>query len=223
MLFRSSALHVLQVVAFLPQGVDHNKLSHLFPSIPNIQQIADATRKMSLTHRNNDFITILTPIRLYLLHADHSEFPLIKDVQSFYFEDLEPGDEGFGRGTWIVSEDDNVESLIARSDNYPDACQACSDFLHVLYWHKRRMTTLGDKIRGLPESDGKSAQLKWCCLRKVGRTAGDIGRLVDATEINTAARSLALAHNDPVLATNSLRDLAAISRRSGKYSDAVSQ
>ena len=60
-------------------------------------------------------------------------------------------------------------------------------------------------------------------LRTVRLTAVDMGRFVNATEMFTVARSLALSYDHQVLATHLLRDLAEVSDRSGNLSDAESR
>jgi hypothetical protein len=61
------ALQVLQIIAFLPQGVDAAKLQDLFPSIPNVQNITDTLKRLSLTYLNGaGFVTMLPPIRLHV-------------------------------------------------------------------------------------------------------------------------------------------------------------
>ncbi|TFY75602.1 hypothetical protein EWM64_g8411, partial [Hericium alpestre] len=64
-----SVLQVLQIIAFLPQGVDRRELSGLFPSLAGVSTIVDATCKQSITYRSGDFMTMLAPVRLYISYA----------------------------------------------------------------------------------------------------------------------------------------------------------
>jgi len=58
------AREVLKVVAFLPQGMDEEKLEWMFPTVACIQDIIDTFCILSLTHRAGSFVTMLAPAKL---------------------------------------------------------------------------------------------------------------------------------------------------------------
>ncbi|KAG5350109.1 hypothetical protein C0989_012669 [Termitomyces sp. Mn162] len=58
--------HLLQIIAFLPQGIRKTHLAAIFPGVSNIESCADALCRQSLAYLNGDFITLLAPVRLYI-------------------------------------------------------------------------------------------------------------------------------------------------------------
>jgi len=56
------AREVLKVVAFLPQGVDEEKLEWMFLTVARIQDVIDTFCILSLTHRAGSFVTMLAPL-----------------------------------------------------------------------------------------------------------------------------------------------------------------
>jgi tetratricopeptide (TPR) repeat protein len=196
------ALEVLQVVAFLPQGVDQTNLQELFPSVPNIQRISDTMKRLSLTYISDaGFITMLAPIRIHVQSSGPFIPSLLPDVRSFYFNKLENTD--VMRVKWITSENDNVERLVAHSmdttDDLERAVKACDRFLYVLYWNKPRTTTLTPIVRALNEVDGITIW-KGKALRTLGWLAEKLGRYEEATELFGSARQVAITHGHASLA-----------------------
>jgi len=154
-----NACPLLEVVAFLPQGIDENNLDWLFPTIPNRTDILDTFCILSLTYRSNGFVTMLAPLRDYLCPKNPLLAPLLNRTKEYYFSRLsvkvDPAQPGFEEAQWITSEDVNVEHLLnvfttidTSSSNIWDTCVY---FIRHLYWHKKRLVSLGPKIEGLPD------------------------------------------------------------------------
>ncbi|KAH7918740.1 TPR-like protein [Leucogyrophana mollusca] len=148
----NDARHVMQVAAFLPQGVNEENLEHLFPTIRNIRSIIDALCRLSLMYRKAEAYAMLSPIRIHILntHQSHDTLPLdLIHVRNHYYAQLDDG------GAWITTEDANVERLIAhdlsRATAHMElAYKACSRFLYLLMLHKPRPTSLRIGILGKP-------------------------------------------------------------------------
>jgi len=107
---------LLGVAAFFPQGVDENNLNWLFPAIPDIANIFDTFCVLSLTHRTNGFVTMLTPLRDYFRPQDPTSSPLLCATKDSYFRrlsvDISPGKPGYEEAGWITLEDKNLEHLL---------------------------------------------------------------------------------------------------------------
>ena len=138
------ARELLGVVAFYPQGVDEKNIDWLFPTFPNATVIFDRLCILSLTYRNNGFITMLAPLRDYLCPRDPTSSPLLCTTKERYFAKLSPDRPQhkpvFEDSRRIVSEDVNVEHLLdvsASTDpDSDDIWDACINFMNHLYPHK---------------------------------------------------------------------------------------
>ena len=150
---------ILEVVAFLPQGINENNLDWLFPTIFNRTTIFDTFCVLSLAYRDNGFVTMLAPLRDYLRPQDPMSSPLLCTTRDRYFTrmsiEFDPSTPAFDESRWIVSEDVNVEHILnvfASADpNAAKVWSACADFMIHLQWHKPRHTVLREKIEGLPD------------------------------------------------------------------------
>ena len=153
------ALALLEVIAFFPQGIDKDQLDLLFPTIPDRRAIFNKFCVLSLTHRYNDFFTMLAPIREYLCPRDPRSSPLLRATKDRYFDRLsapvDPQLPNFAATRWIMSEDANVEHLIdvfiSIDGESEDVWDACERFMLHLSWHKVRIVMLGSKIEALPD------------------------------------------------------------------------
>jgi len=181
---------LLGAVAFFPQGVDENNVDWLFPAVLNRASVLDRFCILSLTHRNNGFITMLAPLRDYLRPKDPKSSPLLCTTKERYFSRLsfhiDPGRPGFEEARWIVSEDVNVEHLLdvftSIDRESDDVWDTCGHFMEHLYWHKKRLVSLGPKIEGLRDDH----PFKPRCLVKLSRSFQSVG--------NEAERKRLLAH-----------------------------
>jgi len=222
-----SARALLEVVAFFPQGVDENNFSWLFPSIPNVVNVFDKFRVLSLTHRNSSFVTMLAPLRDYLRPKNPKSSPLLCVAKEKYFTrmsvDLNPNDPSFGESRWIMSEDVNVEHLLdifttidAKSDGVWDAC---ANFMGHLARHKQRTIILSPKIEQLP--DGHRSKPK--CLFELSRLFESIGNQAERKRLLTHALKLWRKRGDHSSVAQTLRYLSRANRHMGLYKEGIQQ
>ena len=221
------AHELLEVAAFLPQGVKENHLGWLFPTIPNVLSILNTLCTLSLTHRNNGFITMLAPFRDHLRPKEPASSPLLVKTKECYFKRLAGGvsssKPGFEEARWIIAEDQNVEYLLdvfttidANSENVWDAC---SGFMDRLYWHKPRLVTLGPKIEALPDDHPSKAR----CLQGLSSLFCSVGNHVERKRLLTHALELWRENGDDVQVAQTLRSLSDTNRRMGLYEEGILQ
>ena len=107
-------------------------------SLPSLIELRSSTHPASppLTYRNNEFVTVLAPLRDLLLPQD--------PMPSLLFS------------RWIVLEDVNVEHLLdaltSVDVNSHEAWEACANFTNHIYLHKPQPTVLRQKMEGLPDN-----------------------------------------------------------------------
>ena len=183
------ARELLGAVAFFPQGVDEGNLERLFPTIPNRANVFDTFCVLSLTHRNNGFITMLAPLRDYLSPKDPKSSLVLCRTKEHYFTrmsvTIDPGEPNFGETRWIISEDVNVERLLdvftTIDASSASVWCACADFMAHLYWHKARLVVLKPKIEGLPDDHPYKAR----CLFYLSQLFNSIGNRVECKRLLT--------------------------------------
>ena len=133
------ARSLLEVIAFFPQGVnEENKCFY------DTQHMLNRFCFLSLTYRDDGFVTMLAPIRDYLCPKDPASSSLLAGTKVRYFARLSgsviPGQLGFEETRWIATEDANVEHLLdvftTIDANLDNVWAACSGFMIRLYWHK---------------------------------------------------------------------------------------
>ena len=146
---------LLEVVAFFPQGIDENNFDWLFPAISNRTTIFDTFCVLSLTYRNNGFITMLAPLRDHICPQDPMSSPLLCATKDRYFTrmsvNLDPNYPVFRESRWIVTEDVNVEHLLdiftSIDANAEEVWGACGNFITHLHWHKPRRSVLRQRSK----------------------------------------------------------------------------
>jgi tetratricopeptide (TPR) repeat protein len=211
-----SARDLLGVIAFFPQGIDERNLDWLFPTISNRHTLFDIFCLLSLTYRSNGFVTMLAPIRDYLLPQDPRSSPLLCTTRDHYFTrlsvDADPDNPGSGETRWVLSEDVNVEHLLdvftPIGPSTGDVWDACYHFMIHLSWHKPRLTTLGSKIEAL--SDDHPSKPK--CLSQLSKLLGQVGNYVEQKRLTTLALELERRRKDDVQIAATLRRLSNVNR-----------
>jgi len=221
------ARELLGVVAFFPQGVDENNLDWLFPSISNGTNVFDKFCILSLTYRNASFIMMLAPLRDHLRPKDPLSSPLLRMTKERYFTrmsvNIDPNDPGFQESRWITSEDMNVEHLLdvfttidANSDS---TWCACTNFICHLAWHKKRLTILGPKIKGLLDAH----RSKPSCLFWLSDLFYFVGNHMERRKILTHTLALWRERGDDREVAQTLKLLSETNWRIGLHEEGIKQ
>jgi tetratricopeptide (TPR) repeat protein len=218
---------LLEVVAFFPQGVDESKCDWLFPTISDVLSIFDQFCALSLTHRNNGFITMLAPLRDHIGPKDPLSSPLLRAIKDRYFlrlsVDIYPDKEGYEETKWIISEDVNVEHLLdvllSIDSSSPDVLEACVHFMEHLYWHKRRLVVLGPKIEGIPDDHPSKPR----CLYQLSWLFQLVGNDLECRRLLVYALKLSRERRDDVQVAKTLRFLADANRLLGLREEGIWQ
>ncbi|KAG6819240.1 hypothetical protein H0H93_013898 [Arthromyces matolae] len=206
-----TAYHLLQIIAFLPQGVSRGRLVDIFPAVENIQSCADALCKQSLAYLDQDFVTLLAPIRLYMtarFKDDLVQNPLLDDVRQYYAAHNE--DEGI-----IRYDDINIEHVLSHWATDPNAMSdvlgLISNYIYSLIDFRPRSLSLRPIISGLdpttahfspsclaflqsfPGSPRLQPSLeKAMCLFAISTITRWVGQIEEADDILAEARALLL-------------------------------
>jgi tetratricopeptide (TPR) repeat protein len=221
------ARDLLGIIAFFPQGVDENNLDWLFHTISNRQNMIDKFCILSLTHRNNGFITMLAPIRDYLSPQDPLSSPLLCKTRDRYFNrlsvDLDPDEPVFEEARWIESEDVNVEYLldvfISAGQTSGDIWDSCFHFLDHIYWHKPRQTSLASKIEALADSHPSKPK----CLIRLSRLFQQVGNHLERKRLLTHALGLERERGDEFQVASTLRRLSNVNQYLNLYEEGIRQ
>jgi tetratricopeptide (TPR) repeat protein len=221
------ARELLGVLAFFPQGIDEKNLDRLFPTISNGMNVFDKFCVLSLAYRSNSFVTMLAPIRDYLIPQDPRSSPLLCATRDHYFSRLSivlsPGMPGFKEGQWIMSEDVNVEHLLdvfttidPGKDNIWDACLR---FVEHLVWHKPRQTILRSKIEALPDDHSHKPK----CLCQLSLLFGQLGNHSEQKRLLTHTLELGRQRRENLQIALTLRQLSEVNRNLGLYEEGIQQ
>ena len=221
------ARELLQVVAFFPQGINEKNTDRLFSTIPDVLNILDAFCSLSLTYRNDEFITMLAPLRDHLRPKNPASSPLLIVTKECYFTRLSgeilPGKPGFEEARWITTEDVNVEYLLdvftTIDANSESTWDACAKFMAQLYWHKSRLVTLGPKIEALPDSHPSKPQ----CLSGLSRLFDSVGTFVERKRLLSHALKLWRERGVDFQVAWTLRNLSDANRRMGLDKEGIRQ
>ena len=222
-----NARGLLGVVAFFPQGVDENNLDWLFPAISDGTHFFDEFCILSLTYRNNGFVTMLAPLRDYLCPKDPISSPLLNATKEYYFArlliDINPNKPSFQEARWITSEDVNVEHLLdvftsidANSENVWDACIG---FVGHLRHHKPRPVMLGPKIEALPDDHPSKAR----CMKRLSVLFNSIGNYTERKRLLTHTLKLWREQGDESRVADTLFNLSDANRGMGLYKEGIEQ
>ena len=221
------AREFLEVVAFFPQGINEKNVHWQYPTISNAPKILDEFCVLSLTYRNNGFITMLAPLRDHLRPKDPASSPLLSAAKEHYFTqlsgDIPPGKPGFEEARWITSEDVNVEHLLDAfttiDGNSEKVWDACARFMAQLRWHKCRLVILGPKIEALPDDHPSKAQ----CLFEFAGLFLSIGNLAEDKRLLDRALKLWRDQGNDFRAARTLCELSTANRGIGLREEAIQQ
>jgi len=210
---------LLGVIAFFPQGVDENNFYWLFPAILNGTGVFYRFCTLSLTYRNNGFITMLAPFRDYFSPKDPKSSPLLCTTKEQYFTrmsiNINPNKSNFRESQWITSEDVNVEHLLdvftTIDADSESVWRACACFIQHLVWHKKRLVALGPKIEGLPDSHSSKPE----CLFELSRLSCSVGNHAEYKRLLTQALALERERRNLRQVTRILRHLSDANRLMG--------
>ena len=222
-----NARDLLGVVAFFPQGINEQHLDWLFPTTPNLQTTFDKFCLLSLTYRSNGFVTMLSPIRDYLIPRDPRSSPLLCATRDQYFSrlsvDVSPDKPGFEETQWIISEDVNVEHLLDVFTSVdPDGDNVwitCDRFMQHIYWHKPRQTVLRSKIEALPDDHRRKPQ----GLSGISHLFGRVGNYSEQKRFLTHALEPRRRLGNRTTVAYTLQLLSAVNRSLGFYEEGIRQ
>ena len=223
----SDARGLLGVVAFFPQGVDENNLEWLFPTVSDGATIFDTFCILSLTHRNDGFITMLAPLRDYLTPKDPMSSSLLCTTKESYFTRMstrvDPNKRGFEDARWIRMEDVNVEHLLdifmSVDANSDGVWEACINFMRHIFWHKQRLIVLRPKIEALPDDHPSKPE----CLLELSQLFRSVGSHTANKELLVQASKLFREREGGYRTAETLMYLAFTNRTLSFYKEGISQ
>jgi len=105
-------LDFLRLVAFFPEGIHREDILGLFPNSMNIKRLVDAVCRSSLTYESEERLTMLAPIRMYIMDQYNINLayttPFLVSVRDYFNRQLHDHPE-----SWGVRESANVERLLS--------------------------------------------------------------------------------------------------------------
>jgi len=221
------ARELLEVIAFFPQGVYEKNTDWLLPTISTRGNLFDGFCILSLTYRNNGFITMLAPLRDYFCPKDPKLSPLLSTTKGHYFSrlsvDVDPAIPGFEEARWIMSEDVNVEHLLdvftSIDTESDDVWSTCAHFIEHLCWHKPRLVMLGPKIERLRDDHPSKPR----CLVTLALLFDFLGNITEGQQLLTHALELHRERADDHEVAETLRYLSNANRQLHFYKEGIRQ
>ena len=218
---------LLGVIAFFPQGFSEKNLDWLFPTISNIKHLLDTFCLLSLTYRSNGFVTMLAPIRDYLVPQDPRSSPLLCATRDRYFNRLSVGADrespGRGETRWVGLEDVNIEHLLdvftSIDSNTDGIWEACYHFMIHLTWNKPRQTALRSKIETLADDHPDKPK----CLCQLAELFGQVGNFAEQRRLTTYSLKLGRRRMDDTQVAFTLRRLCDANRLLHLYGEGIRQ
>ncbi|KAG6875849.1 hypothetical protein C0992_002099, partial [Termitomyces sp. T32_za158] len=228
--------YLLQIIAFLPQGINKTRLTAIFPGVLNIETCADALCKQSLAYLNGDFITLLAPIRLYImscLNGNISTNPFFGQVRSLY--------AAYVRDAEIVGQENvNIESILIHWLKAPRATArvlfSIKEFLLTLSLSSGQSVSLHQAVSTLDISKLYSSvsginfnirvsifqryrvsRARLQCLLAISHLMRFLGQIEEAEGVLTEARAMASLSRSPVLLAHMETIFATVYFKHGNY------
>ena len=219
------ARDLLGVVAFFPQGVNEKNIDQLFPAISNRTGVFDKFCTLSLTYRNNGFVTMLAPLRDYFYPKEPLSSPFLRATKDHYFCRLSVAIDitqpSFKESQWIMSEDVNVEHLLdvftSIDASSVDVWDVCGNFVDYLCWHKPRLVVLGPKIEGLLDDHPSKPQ----CLFKFSQLFGSVGNGAERKRLLMHTLKLWRERDDDRQIADTLRFISIADWMLGLYEEGI--
>ncbi|KAG6894334.1 hypothetical protein C0992_006561, partial [Termitomyces sp. T32_za158] len=229
--------HLLQLIAFLPQGISKTRLTSIFPGVSNIETCADALCRQSIAYLNADFITLLAPIRLYIMsHSTGSNIsanPFLGQVQSHYAAHVKDA-------RIVCQENVNIEHVLTHwlmaPETTVDVLTSIADFVLTLSFYCCRSISLHPAISVLETSKSqysipymefsigtsifqmsKASHAKFHCLLAISHLEHVIGQMKEAEETLTEAWALLPFYGKQSLLAFRKYSLATIYYEQGNY------
>ena len=187
----------------------------------------DTFCNLSITYREDGFVTMLAPFRDYLRPKDPMASSLLRMAKEHYFKwlsvDLNPSEPDFHKSRWIASEDVNVEHLLdvftSIDADSEDVWVACNYFMNHLRWHKPRLVILGPKFEALPDSHPE----KPYCLVFLSQLFAAVGNWVEQRRMLINSLGLWREGGNDYRVAETLVDLSDVNRTLGFREEGIQQ
>ncbi|KAG6824058.1 hypothetical protein H0H92_008159 [Tricholoma furcatifolium] len=206
--FGDTIRHLLDVIAYLPQGLSRKKLLDILPDVQHVETCADVLRRHSLAYLDGDFITLLAPIRLYFAKGYNTNIyknPLLLKVQRYY-------ENHYQDRSVIRTNDVNMEHVFSHLLTVPEkttkALRLTAQFIFNLHDEKPRPISLLPVIMALQDPDQMRSSIsclsflrrfrnarrmalnKGICLAAITMLMRSIGQTKESEQVITEARAL---------------------------------